>query len=384
MYRNRRMLPRAGLTVLALIGLLCATGFAQTRHEEIPELDCLKCHTCKTPTSTDRCLKPCPSLTVANVTAEHSTKEAPDKFMIGEISDLYQPVHFDHKLHAQMAEMGSECAVCHHYSPEGEKIPPCKDCHGGEKNPTNLRQPSLKGAYHRLCLSCHREWSHDTKCVMCHLPEPGKAMAPTGLDTTDILGIPHPEITVPAKRVYDTPYKKGPIVTFYHNQHIDRFDLKCANCHKQENCSFCHDLQKQVAAKKSMVEVHAICNDCHSNDSCSRCHAKQERPPFNHGEITGWALSEYHKDLECRNCHPTGQRIKTMNGDCTTCHAGWNQSNFRHADVGLRLDETHSEFDCESCHPKLKYHDPPVCTDCHDDKSPQDTPPGERVSVVTP
>ena len=382
MFRNRYGVSYVGILAVLAVVLVDVPALAQGGHETMPELNCLECHTCSNPTATDRCLKPCPSLTQANVTAEHSTKEAPDSFSIGEISDLYQPVQFNHKLHAQMAEMGSECAVCHHYSPEGEKIPPCKNCHGGEKNPSNLRQPSLKGAYHRQCLSCHREWSHDTKCIMCHLPEPGKAMASEVLDTTDILGIPHPVITVPVKRVYDTPYKKGPIVTFYHNEHIDRFDLKCANCHQQENCSFCHDIQKASAPKKSMEEVHAICNDCHSKDACSRCHANKEMPPFDHAKITGWALSKYHKDLECRNCHPTGQRITTMNGKCSSCHAGWNQSNFRHADVGLRLDDTHSEFECETCHVNSNYHNTPVCTDCHDDMSPKETPPGERISMA--
>jgi len=215
---------------------------------------------------------------------------------------------------------------------------------------------------------------------MCHVPEPGKAMASVGHDTTDIFGISHPVISVPAKKVYRTPYQQGPVVTFYHNEHIDRFDLTCANCHKQENCSYCHDLQREVKAKKTMEQVHAICNDCHSKDECSLCHAGQEKPPFDH-HIAGWALSRYHEGLECRSCHPTGQRITSMNGDCTNCHAGWNQENFRHALTGLRLDEIHSELECVNCHVDSKYHNPPVCTDCHDNASPKDAPPGERISM---
>ena len=379
MIRNKLRLPITVFSAVFLTALIVPLGVYG--HDPAKDLDCLQCHTCEKPTASNRCLRSCPSLTAANITSDHPTKEAPDNFMIGEIADLYQPVKFNHKLHAEMAEMGSECAICHHYSPKGENIPPCKECHGGAKNPNNLRQPSLKGAYHRQCLSCHREWSHDTKCIMCHLPEPGKAMASAQNDSTDILGISHPIITVPARKVYDTPYKKGRVVTFYHQEHIDRFDLTCANCHKQENCSYCHDLQRDVSTNKTMEQVHAICNDCHANDPCSRCHSTQEMPPFNHGEITGWALSDYHQDLECRNCHPTGQRITSMNGTCTNCHAGWNQANFRHANVGLRLDETHAEIECETCHIDAQYHAKPVCSDCHDDISPTDTPPGERISM---
>ncbi|KAA3635959.1 MAG: hypothetical protein DWP97_03760, partial [Calditrichaeota bacterium] len=126
------------------------------------DLDCLECHTCNNPTPDNLCLKACPSLHIPDTQVSHPVKDAPDTFLIKEIADLYQPVKFNHKLHADMAQMGTSCATCHHYSP-ADRIPPCKECHPAGKDPANLRQPSLKGAYHRQCLSCHREWSHETK-----------------------------------------------------------------------------------------------------------------------------------------------------------------------------------------------------------------------------
>lgn len=343
-------------------------------------IDCSTCHYCKEPTGTNTCLKPCPTLHRPEAMSAHKLNEAPDTFLIDEISELYQPVNFNHKLHADMAQMGGDCETCHHYTPK-DHIPPCSECHGGEKNPNNLRQPSLKGAYHRQCLSCHREWSHDTKCIICHLPTEGTLVDPGNIDTTDILGIAHPKLVVPVKKVYNTPYEKGPIVTLHHQEHIDLFGLRCVDCHKSENCSYCHDMDIEAKPKKTQEQVHAICNDCHKKDACSNCHANKEMPGFSHASESGWKLSKYHKDLECRNCHPTGKQITTMNGSCANCHAGWNFENFRHEVVGLRIDEIHMEFDCEDCHAKQNYHKKPTCDNCHDDgRTAEDALPGEKVN----
>ncbi len=341
-------------------------------------IDCKECHLCVMPTAKEPCLKPCPTLAMTHTTSTHKLAEAPDTMLLKELADTYQPVHFNHKLHAGMAEMGDSCATCHHYSPPG-RIPPCKECHGNGANPRNLRQPGLKGAYHRHCLSCHREWSHDTKCVVCHLPKLGEKLSVDGIDSTDILGVAHPVITVPPKKVFETPYKAGPVVTFQHKEHVDLFGLKCVNCHHEENCGYCHDLQRPVNTNKTQEQVHAICNDCHKADACSKCHDTKERPGFSHSQI-GWALGPYHDGLDCRACHPTGKRIAKLNRSCSNCHAGWNQGNFKHAVTGLKLDEAHAELECTSCHLERRFDSDPVCAECHDDdRTWQTHPPGTKV-----
>ncbi|MEW6412127.1 MAG: cytochrome c3 family protein [Candidatus Zixiibacteriota bacterium] len=370
------------VVLVAAFAMIALGAAQQTKHQEVDTLNCLECHTCEQPTAQDMCLKPCPTLRMPTAHAKHNLSEAPDTFLIGELSDLYQPVDFNHKLHADMAQMGKGCETCHHYSPPGH-IPPCADCHGGEKNPENLRQPSLKGAYHRQCLSCHREWSHDTKCIICHLPTPGGALARPGMDSTDIIGISHPVITVPDKKVYTTPYEQGPVVTLHHQQHIDLFGLRCVDCHKEENCSYCHDLQAQSRPSKTDEEIHAICNDCHIKDACSKCHDHKEKPGFSHAS-TGWPLNRFHKDLSCRACHPTGKQIARLNNQCTSCHAGWNQQNFSHVVTGLKLDEIHGELECGDCHVDLKYSNKPDCSGCHDDgRTAEDAPPGEYVQKLS-
>lgn len=368
------------IPVLVLL-LLMITPFSSFGQEE--KIVCSECHDCEKPTSEDNCLKTCPSLHRPEANAAHKVNEAPDTFLIDEISELYQPVKFSHKLHADMAQMGLECETCHHYSPKGH-IPPCSDCHGKDKEEENLRMPSLKGAYHRQCLSCHREWSHETKCILCHLPQKNDGIFSMEIDSTDIIGIPHPVINVPEKETYRTKYSEGPVVTFYHQEHIDLFGLKCVDCHRQENCSFCHDLAQENRQKKDPDEVHNICSGCHTifqdkPETCKFCHDKKTRPGFSHAK--NWRLSKYHVGLECRNCHPTGKQITTMNADCNNCHAGWNFENFKHSVTGLEIDELHSELDCSDCHTGANYHVKPSCDNCHDDgRTFEDAPPGEFVN----
>ena len=369
-------------TLVLAYALVTAGGLAAAGDDPhpggMPKIDCSECHTCSTPTAHDKCLKACPIFSMTHVTAAHKLSEAPDTIILDYLADEYQAVRFDHKAHADMAEMGLQCATCHHYSPEG-RIPACRECHGGEANPNNLRQPALKGAYHRHCISCHREWSHNTKCVICHLPAEGQELA-EAVDSTDYIGISHPVITEPNKKVYHTPYKQGPVVTFYHKQHIELYGLRCANCHQQENCSYCHDMEKPTRVAKTMEEIHATCNNCHAKDRCSKCHDVKEKPAFSH-DLTGWGLNRFHKKLDCRACHPTGKPISRLDSSCDACHAGWGQGNFDHAVTGLTLDEIHIEADCTDCHTDRKFDRQPVCGECHDDgRTTATSLPGEKVT----
>lgn len=379
----KRVPPALLCFVWLVLAIALPALAADDPHDEFKNIDCTECHYCKTPTAEDRCLKACPTMTAREVTSKHSVSEAPDSILLGYIADLYKPVRFDHKAHAGMAEMGLKCATCHHYSPPGH-IPPCRECHGGETNPNNLRQPGLKGAYHRHCLSCHREWSHETKCVLCHLPANGSMMSVVP-DTTDILGIAHPVIEEPTKRIYHTPYPDGPMVTFYHEEHVQLYGLPCAGCHQDENCSRCHDISRarpnpeNVTDLQHMEEVHSVCNGCHGDDKCMKCHDTKEKPPFTHA-TTGWPLNRFHQKLGCRSCHPTGKPISRLDNRCQTCHGGWNRENFNHVVTGLRLDEIHVEFDCENCHIDRQFDKKPTCIECHEEeRDPREFTPGEYV-----
>jgi len=338
---------------------------------------CSECHLCSVPTARVPCLLACPRTTMVHQTSHHDLGEAADSLLLDDLVDLYEPVHFDHRAHASMAQMGKDCATCHHYSPPGT-VPPCKECHGLGAESGDLRKPNLKGAYHRQCLACHVEWSHETQCVACHLQRAGvEAPGTAPVDPTDIIGRAHPPLESPTKRVYRTPYTAGPIVTFQHKEHSELFGFRCVDCHHQESCTSCHDWRKAAAApERSQAEVHALCNDCHGQDACAKCHDTRERESFSHHR-TGWPLNPYHQRLACWSCHPRGRDFGRVNRMCTSCHGTWSPGNFEHAVTGLRLDEVHSGLDCTECHEDRHYDADPVCSNCHDDgRTPESAPPG--------
>jgi hypothetical protein len=373
---------KIGIFGLVALSLLClsVTG-ADNLSDRMPEdLDCRQCHDCDEPTIAEPCFKPCPKGSWAQQASKHSFAEAPDSMLLDKLVHEYSAVHFNHKVHADMSDMGKGCATCHHYSPPG-RIPACGECH--TKGATaNLSQPTLKGAYHRQCLSCHREWSHDTQCFVCHYPVNGSSLENLNHDPTDIMGKSHPLIHVPNKKIYYTPHKAGPTVTFYHQEHIDLFGLRCVNCHSQENCGYCHDIEKPFRPAKSQEEVHAVCSNCHSTDKCDKCHSSKEKPAFTHAS-TGWPLNRYHDDLACRACHPTGKQIAKLRPECSACHK-WTRETFSHEVTGLQLDEIHLEMECADCHSGGKYSVPPDCSSCHDDnRSHKSRPPGKFIKVAS-
>lgn len=380
-----------GVAVLAVLTLTtiafgqAATTSSPLESPVMPDSDqsmlgnCSDCHLCSVPTARVPCLKACPRTTMVHQTGHHELSEAPDSLILDDLVDLYEPVHFDHEEHASMAEMDKDCATCHHYSPPGT-IPACKECHSLGAESTDLRKPNLKGAYHRQCLACHVEWSHETECTACHEPRAGIAAPAAGtapVDPTDIVGRVHPKLESPVKRVYRTPYAAAPIVTFQHKEHSALFGFRCVDCHREESCTTCHDWRKNAETPdRSQAEVHAVCNNCHAQDPCAKCHDATERPAFTHNR-TGWPLNPYHQLLACWACHPRGKDFKRINRMCSSCHSGWNPENFRHAVTGLRLDEIHSQLDCTQCHRDRHYDADPVCSDCHDDgRTAANAPPG--------
>ena len=276
-----------------------------------------------------------------------------------------------------MEEMGEGCVACHHYSTT-EEIQPCSECHA---EPVTLGQPGLKGIYHRQCLGCHQEWDHTNACSECHISSP-KAGTQSISSAISSDGASHKAMIRPSKSVYTVATGPGKKVTFYHNEHSGKFGLNCQDCHYTDECGYCHDRSLAVSAKKTDEEIHALCVDCHRNDNCDKCHGAEERLPFAHNKDT-WPLGVYHKDLDCSECHTTGNRIIGNKADCNACHSDWNASDFVHSVTGFELDDVHSDLDCEDCHHNRRFHDGPDCTSCHEDgRSVRTNPPGIRREIT--
>ncbi|MCP4594219.1 MAG: cytochrome c3 family protein [bacterium] len=346
-----------------------------------PASDCSRCHTCPKPTSAMVCLPDCTRVQAAAEVL--ASKQGPEGIILldmlkGETegTDRFGPVPFDHSGHAKWAEISGGCTVCHHYTPEGEVHPACRTCHPPENRRAgaDIKRPSLKGAYHRQCMGCHREWSHNTKCDACHAKRVGNGVKI--LDPREVLGHMGAPIPEPDTEIYEPKSKPAPgtKVIFRHKEHIHRFELKCAECHRGDNCARCHEEGgKHVQRERTFEEHHQDCAECHGVDlakggNCSRCHWKQGQnkpPPFDHAN-TGWPLSRYHEKNSCRACHKTA-RFSKLDRECNACHRDWDSDTFEHAVTGQGLDENHEDVDCVDCHADRKFDAKPRCDECHDE-----------------
>jgi hypothetical protein len=348
------------------------------------QINCKTCHICDVPTKSEPCLVLCPREKM--VTVYQKPEQTSELIVLDQISDRYGPVYFSHRIHAQMSNMGGGCEGCHHFNTSGP-ILKCSNCHESKRNREDVSVPDLKGAYHRQCMDCHREWSHDTGCNSCHKLK--KDLKDVKKDDVQkkYAGKKHPVVLEPTKLVYETKSAKGKFVTFFHDDHTKKFGLTCATCHKQESCIKCHDVNKisndrpkTVTSKTTFEAQHKNCISCHSKaDNCNNCHNQKVTDQFDHSKKTGWALNKFHINLTCSKCHGSSLPYKKLNNKCEGCHQTWNSENFKHTITGLQLNETHSEFGCEDCHLEKNFSVKPSCINCHDDYNYPKQKPGKLV-----
>jgi Ni/Fe-hydrogenase subunit HybB-like protein len=366
---------------------------------DLSRLECGTCHSCQNPREEAPCLRMCPRNVAEDIVkAAHETLPG-DTILLNAFEwgkRRFMPVPFPHKLHSNMVGMAGGCETCHHHTAKGRLHPPCRECHKpayAKTEPVDMRMPSLKGAYHRQCMGCHRDWSHSTKCGICHLPkgDQEEPVRPEQVLASDDVAH-HPPIESPTDVHYKTDNEAGPNVMFRHRDHIERYGYECARCHRKENCSRCHEQAQKPAAQLHTVRdvTHDACFTCHGEDRCERCHSKEENPApkrFDHS-TTGFVLSKYHSNLTCRACHKRLFFLKKLQGNCQFCHKDWDPDTFDHAKVtGLALNETHAELECSECHTDKTFVSPPTCSGCHDeDVKYPDQLPGTRVgpALATP
>ena len=343
-----------------------------------PAADCRQCHTCAHPTPGNLCLKnPCRRQVKTGEAETPAGVQGPDVLILDQIEGAYLPVPFDHKGHSQMAEMAGGCSTCHHFTPQGERPPPCRSCHDVNSSGTDIHKPGLKGAYHQQCMNCHRDWIDETDCGICHVGRKQGVAADAQATGDDLAGRVHPPIPEPSGNFYQGAMGSGaetPVV-FRHQEHVQRFGLNCVECHHESNCKRCHTRNTQEDEAARRLQHHKRCLRCHKSDMdgskqdarCDRCHWQSGQPApkrFDHAD-TGWPLKQYHASVSCRACHASIPFTKAAQ-DCTACHTGWDADGFDHAVTGQLLDENHAEIDCAECHQGGKYDKPPACDECHD------------------
>jgi hypothetical protein len=121
--------------------------------------------------------------------------DGPDEVEIDSLSQLYEPVYFDHAMHEEVTE--SSCSICHHHTLGTEvENENCMRCHAesGETDETSCQgchsskrfeadylnkidadntlyhrdKVGLKAAYHIRCMGCHEEMGVANGCQDCH------------------------------------------------------------------------------------------------------------------------------------------------------------------------------------------------------------------------
>ena len=119
-------------------------------------------------------------------------EDAPTTVTIDYLQELFEPVNFDHRMHAE----AYACNACHHHNTgDGTQNRTCEKCHAHseptgvvscsgchqqqetessspskhtEGNPYHIDKPGIKGALHLQCLGCHLEEEGPTGCQECH------------------------------------------------------------------------------------------------------------------------------------------------------------------------------------------------------------------------
>ena len=239
--------------------------------------------------------------------------------VINKYSDLYEPVRFMHSKHANVL---NDCTICHHRMPreEGDKygVPvsmvqlreneqepvSCSVCHDKPFNPKNLHTPGLKGAYHQLCMDCHREAEQ----------------------------VPHIRGSVQYSAMVRGPIAR-PLDT--------RAPTDCLACHA-----------KKVPNHNELVKLTGSVSATDVTKNCLSCHEKEGEAILKTSHWNWHGASPYTVGHEKRT--DLGKKSSTINNfcinlsgnwaRCTSCHIGygWEDENFDFNDM--------TKIDCLVCH----------------------------------
>ena len=118
--------------------------------------------------------------------------DIPEKVVISDLSDKYEPVQLNHLKHVNKLLEGSKdsqlagyfhsppgtvCQGCHHNSPASKTPPNCANCHALAHGLTAFaakeeNRPGLLSAQHNQCMRCHKDMAVKpvaTACTECHL-----------------------------------------------------------------------------------------------------------------------------------------------------------------------------------------------------------------------
>lgn len=247
--------------VAALLLALAARGAAGQEAAARPaETACRSCHAADRPTRGHAELSPCTRVEPRGL---HRPVDGPDRIVMSEGTGHYGRVEFSHRIHAEMAETGRGCRECHHEATEDRPVRRCGECHAAQRAREDLETPDLRGAIHRQCMGCHRQWAADARCDSCHAGSGAASRPALGAEAEAQLAV------------------------------LYRF-------HRGMACAQCHPVDASAERPAS---------------ACASCH--DDWPESFRHEATGVILSKDHEDAACDDCHPGGNfAAPPACGDC--------------------------------------------------------------------
>ncbi len=214
--------------------------------------------------------------------------------VINKYTDIYEPVRFMHRKHAQIIK---DCTVCHHRVARvkedrgGVKVTmqelkrmkkkptPCSECHSKPFQTKTLARVGLKAAFHRTCIGCHKKTSSaPVGCKQCH----GKNV-PDHAKLVKFKGSPTPvQVT-----------------------------KECLRCHKKEANDFIHSVHwKWQGFARSTLGAEKR-DDLGKKTYC----------------LNNFGISIHGNAEHCASCHPGYGWVKTGSSstdiskiDCLVCH----------------------------------------------------------------
>jgi len=239
--------------------------------------------------------------------------------IVNEYSDIYEPVRFMHRKHANVL---IDCTLCHHRMPreegdtygmpvtmnllrEKEEVPAgCADCHGRPFNPKQLHTPSLKGAYHQLCMDCHNESEQ-------------------------------------------VPHARGPVL---YSAMVRGPIARTLDTRAPTDCLACHP--KRVPDHKELVQLTGEVDALAVTQNCLSCHEKEGKAILKTSHWNWQGPSPYTMGHEKRI--DLGKRHSTINNFCININGNWERCTSCHIGYGWK-DETFdfddmSKIDCLVCH----------------------------------
>jgi Zn finger protein HypA/HybF involved in hydrogenase expression len=284
-------------------------------------------------------------------------------------------------------EFEEECSMCH--SPTGWT--PAVISRSFDHSRSDF---ALEGAHRTaLCRACHLSLEFNqtsSACVNCHLD------------------VHRGELGVDCAQCHTTSNFIDH-ADEVRSHRLTRFPLSGA--HTTLQCAACHPSQPQGGLR--FVNTPVECEACHLDlflatkdpdhaangfdRDCSMCHSTTsfDSGSFDHFDhsVTGFPLAGAHRNLECAQCHTSGQ-FGAASAQCFSCHQGdfestaspnhvgggfptdcqqchtsqaWSPADFDHDLTAFPLTGSHTNLTCQQCHGGGSLTAlPPDCNSCHD------------------